>query len=705
MKRAICISLLFLVTAISSHAQQPPRGGGEGRSFSLSSLEKPRDIPDSLILNDTTTTDRIKAYRLTPLGEAYRAPMDTNRMNFGNSSLVEGQSLAVGYLGNIGSPAQTRMFSERKESRDFIFADAYDYYITTPANADFYDTKIPYTNVLYNFAGGDQKKEERLKGVLTLNFGKQLNVGADLDYIYSRGFYNSNGNKIVSYRLFGTFNSDRYEAKAYLSNYNIVNYENGGLTNDEYITNPDEYNGKQKLDSKNYNVRFNEVFNRVRGKQYYLTHRYNLGFYREIANPEHEEHAEEETAEEGHEEPTEIFIPVSSISHTLFYEDNRRHFTTGRYSLNALDTCYQYVNSSNSELHDRPSSWSLQNTVALSLREGFQDWVKFGLSAFIRMDNRKFKMASPRSGQLIGGIGTVNQKQNLDLKADEIFSEFSTYLGGELSKRQGSILTYNARGELCVVGDDLGEFRLSGELETRFSLFRKEARIKAEGYINNVSPAFFHRRYHSRYFSWENKFKNTKHMYAGGTIELESTRTRISAGVNSIQNYIYFNRTGFPEQHDGNIQVVSARIRQDFRAGPLGWENEAAYQLSSEEGIIPLPQWSLYTNLYFDFKLAKVLSVQIGADAHYFSSYYAPYYEPATQQFQLQSETYMQGPVKIGSYPLINAYANFHLKQARFFVSAYNIGTLLMDTDYFSLPHYPLNPMFLKFGISVFFNN
>ena len=94
-----------------------------------------------------------------------------------------------------------------------------------------------------------------------------------------------------------------------------------------------------------------------------------------------------------------------------------------------------------------------------------------------------------------------------------------------------------------------------------------------------------------------------------------------------------------------------------------------------------------------------MLSIQIGANVYYNTAYKAPYYEPATQQFQLQDK------VDVGNYPLMNAYANFHLKQARFFVMGYNLSSLFVDPNYFSLAHYPLNPMVLKLGIAVMFNN
>jgi hypothetical protein len=132
----------------------------------------------------------------------------------------------------------------------------------------------------------------------------------------------------------------------------------------------------------------------------------------------------------------------------------------------------------------------------------------------------------------------------------------------------------------------------------------------------------------------------------------------------------------------------------------LGWDNEIAFQLSSNTDVLPLPQICAYTNLYLDFNLVKVLRLQLGADAHYFTSYFAPYYEPATQQFQNQNE------LEIGNYPIINAYANFRLKQANFFISGYNLSSLFIKPgNYFSLLHNPLNPMILKLGISVYFNN
>ena len=688
-----CLYILFLLCPCFALLAQTPlqeeRGGA-----SLQNLSQPsQNIPDSLLHAHHHDEDsaRIKAFHLTDkLGDIYRAPRDTNRLNTANSTLVEGRSLAVGYLGNLGSPAQSKMFFDRKEPRDFMFADAFDFYTTTPQNAYWYDTKIPYSEILYTRAGSKPEMEEDLKILLTTNFGKKLNIGGEMDYIYGRGHYNSNNAKLLTYRLFGSYRTDRYELNTYFSNYNYVVNENGGLTNDEQITKPEKYEDEYgSIEPKGMTTRFTNTWNRVRGKQFFLNHRYNLGFTRTL----------DEVDEEGFQ--LEEFVPVSSIIHTLEYEDNRRRFI----SSTDIDTMYQNVYAPekliNENVNDEFFAWNMKNTIALSLREGFQDWVKMGLTAFITFENRNFKMPN---GELTGRTDTVNavyHEFTEDTLHTKSYSEFTTYIGAELSKQQGSLLTYRARGEFGLAGDDLAEFRVSGELQTKFKLFKKDATIKAMAHLNNLTPAFFYRHYHNRFYWWDNDFKNTQRFFVGGEINLASTRTQLKAGVESIQNFVYFDGNGLPAQYESNLQVVEARIKQDFRVGILGWENEVALQLSSNDEVLPLPQLTAYSNLYITFKYAKVLNFQIGADVHYHTAYYAPYYEPATQQFQVQDPATR---VKYGNYPLVNAYMNCHLKQARFFVTFYNLSQKFAKPDYLSLAHYPLNQMVMKLGISVYFN-
>lgn len=108
----------------SSRADQ--KGGGKRGGFSLSNLtSSQKDIPDSLLVADSAALNskRITAYRLTPsLGEAYVAPLDTNKLNFSNSTLVESKSLAIGYLANLGAPGTDENILRTAGSTRFYFA-------------------------------------------------------------------------------------------------------------------------------------------------------------------------------------------------------------------------------------------------------------------------------------------------------------------------------------------------------------------------------------------------------------------------------------------------------------------------------------------------------------------------------------------------------------------------------------------------------
>jgi hypothetical protein len=154
-------------------------------------------------------------------------------------------------------------------------------------------------------------------------------------------------------------------------------------------------------------------------------------------------------------------------------------------------------------------------------------------------------------------------------------------------------------------------------------------------------------------------------------------------------------------QHTGNVQVFSATLGQDFKLGPLGWENELTYQKSSNQTVLPLPKLSLYTNLYLLFHISKILRVQVGGDMRFFTSYYAPDYAPGVSQFAVQDASFAR--VKVGNYPIINAYVNLHLKHCRLYLAMNHVNQ--GSGRYYWAPHYPVDPRTFHFGVSWNFFN
>ena len=208
-----------------------------------------------------------------------------------------------------------------------------------------------------------------------------------------------------------------------------------------------------------------------------------------------------------------------------------------------------------------------------------------------------------------------------------------------------------------------------------------------------------------------------------GLFSYEKTDTKLRVAVEEIQNYTYFgmsydknanpqtvvtnygckNMTADVYQASGNINILTAQLHQNLRLGPLNWENVVTYQNSSNKDALPLPAWNIFSNLYLKFRIAKVLDVELGADATYFTQYDAPDFCPMINQFAVQQNS--QSRVELGGYPFLDVYANMKLKSVRFFVMMSNVLDGKGNHMKFLTPHYPVNGSVLHFGVSwPFFN-
>ena len=266
-----------------------------------------------------------------------------------------------------------------------------------------------------------------------------------------------------------------------------------------------------------------------------------------------------------------------------------------------------------------------------------------------------------------------------------------------------------------MIGEELGTFSIDGNVQFDFKLWKRDMRLEANAFIKNNLPSFYYRHYHSEHFWWDNDFSKEFRTRIEGVFEIPSWRTKISAGLENIKNYTYIANESQPsgaigrylwrlkaKQENSNIQVFSATLKQDFKAGIFNLNTEVTYQHSSNQEILPLPALNAYANIFIKFRIAKVLHTEIGADARYFTKYYAPDYSPALGQFVQQNS---ENKIEIGNYPLASVYANFLLKQARFYVKYYHANSGFGNRQYFLAPHYPMNPAALCLGLSWNFYN
>ena len=717
-------------------------------------------------------------------GDITPAEVDTMPHLYQNSIYNTGLFGEYNTTGNNYTPRLSRIFIDRSETSEFFFSQPYDYTTKEPDQFLFTNTLSPYTNISYDNCGDKQHGEDHIDAKFAVNANKRLGMGFDLDYYYARGYFQNQNTAHFRASLYGSYRGNKYQMHFLASAYHRKLAENGGITNDNYITHPEAYD--QEFSEEEIPTVLSQNWNRTNSQHLFLSHRYNLGFYHKVkmtpeelkarifANKSAQQKKDREDEADGKEKPnkdlgrkggktveaaptgrpanakimgdepgvetpdiaadtTRIkvdsqekmdslraeqerqdsidatmkleYVPVTSFIHTLDINNYDRIYQAYASPTDYYADTYYARNFENlysgDSIYDKTKYLSIKNTLAVGLLEGFNKYMKAGLKAFISFEYRRYQMPD-----LLEGATAYHLQR---------WSGHCMNVGGQMSKTQGKTLHFNLAAELGVTGDDAGELAVDFDTDLNFALLGDTVRLAANAFFRRATSTFFQEKYHSKHLWWENDMNSETHTHVEGRFTYEKTNTQLRLAIDEIQNYTYFGtsytttesgRTGLTAgifQESSNINVLTAQLRQDVRWGVLNWENIVTYQNSSNKEVLPVPALNVFTNLYLKFMIAKVLTVELGGCATYFTKYYAPDYVPQIGQFAVQQNS--DSRVELGGYPFVDVYANMHLKRARFFIAFSHVNAGTGTKDYFLTPHYPLNSRVMRLGVSWNFYN
>lgn len=737
--------------------QRDERGNNTFNPHSNDTTKKSKEIPRGIYV---WTIDR-------KFGDIRPAEVDTMPHLYMNSTLNTGIFGEYNTTGNNYTARQNRIYIDRKEPTQFIFTDAYSYVNKAPDEIHFTNTLSPLTNMSYDNCGDKQTGEDHLQAKFAVNAGKRIGVGFDLNYAYARGYYANQATSHFGATLYGSYLGDKYRLHTMFSTYHQKVSENGGIVNDDYITHPEAI--ESTFSENEIPTVLSKNWNRNDNLHFFLTHRYSLGFYRDVkmtdaelkarqfAKESQKEKNEIKNREENKDteptfsgrpddaviagreperekterdstrivvdtpekmdslltaEKTEInndslkkeFVPVTSFIHTLEINSNERIYQA--YGSPTDYYANTYFNKKNvgttDSIYDQTRFMQMKNTVALALLEGFNKWAKAGLKIFATHELRTFKMDDIVKPDTIATMQKV--------------SEHNVSIGGQLLKSQGHTLHYDAQAELWMIGQDAGQLKVDFNTDLNFRLFGDTLTLAAHAHFHRLNPTYYQRHYHSKHLWWDNDDMNKEtHTRIEGLFSYRKTKTSLRIAVEEIQNYTYLGMsyaysntarkymTAGMNQATGNINLLTAQLKQSFKLGVLNWENVLTYQNSSSQTLLPVPTLNVFTNLYLGFKIAKVLRVELGADATYFTEYEVPDFCPQLNQFAIQENDASR--VTLGNFPFIDVYANMHLKRARFFVMMTNATSSSFNRRAFLTPHYPTDGSVVRMGISWNFFN
>jgi len=215
----------------------------------------------------------------------------------------------------------------------------------------------------------------------------------------------------------------------------------------------------------------------------------------------------------------------------------------------------------------------------------------------------------------------------------------------------------------------------------------------------SISPGLFYQRFISNNFIWENELENINWNRFYAIYKHNSWSAK--AGVDIMNNYIYFDQSARPKQLNQNLTTYYIEGTGTLPLGASFYlDSRIRYQQASNENVVRMPNWLVREVLYFERNIfGEAARIQTGVEFTYFSRFTSEAYMPAT------SIMYLQDDIAIGNFPYFNFLFNFKIKEFTFFLRLENITQGLFKYNYFAAPFTPLPDFAIRAGATWRFFN
>jgi hypothetical protein len=538
-------------------------------------------------------------------------------------------------------------------SFDFVSSRQYykDYFLTNE-NARYYNVVSPYANIFYMMG---PKREQVFDVMFTRNFKKNLNFSANYKLIHSNGNYKRQKSDDAFVLLTGNYctKNHRYTAIGSYFYNRLRIQENGGIFNDADFTD-------NLLPTREYDtVRLEFAENHIKESGVFIKQFYFLGFGGNMENDSLK--------------VNKPYLGLGRVSHTFLFK-NQSYTYVDQLPLSGY---YPAVFITPDTTTDSIHISTIQNTLSWS--------------------NLKFESQNNRQ-RLLCNFSIVHRFSKLysyktDTTVSSIIPEASVIF------RPFSKIEISSNAFCFINGYNKGDYSLTGVITK--TLGRDSSSAKAFGLkvdFYRQSPMWFDQRYFANNFSWDYKFNSMAVEKLGAFFNYSGFDINMSYFM--IKNYIYYDNYAHPKQFSDYLEMLQIKIVKDFKWRKWEIDNKVVYQKNLDAEIIHLPELMSNHALYFTQDLLKkALTMQLGMELTFMSSYQELAWMPATREF------YLQNGYKTENYPFIDLFVNIKIKRANIYLKLDHANSGLMGYNYFLVPHYPMSDRAIKFGVSWKFYN
>jgi hypothetical protein len=580
------------------------------------------------------------------------------------------------YLGILGSAAQNHDVLARPGTNSFLFGTSLYPYMADPDRTIFYNTKSPFTELVYSTILGEEWKEETVSFLHTQNMDPFSNIGIDFELLAGKELYPNEETRTTKFTLFGSRAKEKYSAFGTFHFNRFNNRESGGLQN------PDAFLQGTEQDLWLYNVNLPAARSSYTRMQAFYTQKFN------ITEKEYFTDSLGVTTDSGKN---------FSFNHQFIAERNKRYYDDA-FKLDAVPGLYDSLYYFSEEVRDSVVYDKVTNTFQFILGDPYTDQLSARIYAGHELS--RYGQRSPEPGLVFSHYDTLSQ---VPLELDSVFKDTATtmfhnklfndvFVGFHLAGPPKRPRYWNVDGRYYLAGYFRNNFSASATFSRQiFNTYR----LGLRGNIENRNVSYYHNHYSSAFFKWDNDFRASQ--LIRGEAFLTNTAQRFNAVISTgvWTNYLYWDENALPAQYDKIIYILSGKIFKHFKISGFNSHNQILVQLSTAEEVLRLPLVAVKTSNYWEQVLFKgALTAQIGIDLYITTPYTGNAYMPATGVFYLQNEA------TIGGFPFADAFLAVRIKRTRIFTS-YNNGLAgIVSNNYFTAAEYPTKPGFFRFGLA-----
>ena len=596
--------------------------------------------------------------------EEVNIPLDTLFSLFHRYRITDKYSPFNAWTGNYGQPLYQINFFDRITDPDMFLYRYYYPFMYLPDRPIFMNTRVPFTEMVFNYAGPREMAEQTFRIRHSQNVNRYLNFGLIYDIIHNLGQYSYQRTDNKSFIFFTSYTGEKYNLYFSSGINSITTFDNGGIVDEEQLRTFNTRDVEVKLGALNKAQSVLKNSNILLVQRYSLTGRSNGSD--SLKTPGNVSHWLNGT-----------------ISHIFIWEKTRRSHSDNYPLSGFYDTSAIFI--SKSVTFDSLSEQSIKNTLRFDFSTNPER--KFRLGGGVGISNELFRYSQ---------IVPSSQSPPSDTV---IWHHTNNLIKGTLFNDIGRKFRWQAYGELYLTGYRAGDFDVKGNIFQIIGHDEKPLSLNISGSFSVIKPSVWYYTWGSNYYVWENDFLKEFRMNAGVELSYPFHRMKGRFNYAIIDNYTDFGTDSMPSQHHGGLSVASAFLEKELSLWKFHLSNQLLIQKSSNKDILDLPFVTLRTAAFFEhnfhFRLTNGnLNTQAGVQLFYNTAYYGYGYVPATCAY------FRQNIKPTGNYPYLDAFLNFKIRRTRIFLMLEHFNSGFNGYNYFMVPGYPVNVRTFRYGIA-----